>query len=841
MAEDKPEGEEMEEGAEVAEAQVPSEGDVWLRRRMDEMKKEKLETKKQAQRDAQKRREEEKRQAAERKAREESEKKEHEMEATISSRVRQGVAAVIEARRTQVSGQPMGRFQGSARPIFVCYAPEADGNERLFVYRFVRELQRRCGPDAVKIAFDWDKGTGPWAGAAFTASRHELLAAAKVVLCVTSPAFFASEMCQLELAACRHRVVHGALAPECLGNVTRAPSCHVVQVPYQVDKIFRDGAGEESELLVTCDALRITPERPPHDSAYEAAEEVQALLSNLDAVREYNGEYNVDMAFSTSTVWSEAEIKMWIKARQDAFKAGAMKGNTKPIAQWSRFDLQAYIDANGAAMARHCAPLYETHRIDGFVLPHLTDEMARELGVEAPAAREMLVDFVRRRAAMDTDSSVMEESPLSRMSDAELTDYLTEVFRGADKDDSGALDRHEFKLLIREANLGITAKDIGVIMEDVDINNDGEISFSEFVPTMVLLLRAYEAKRAAQTADEAEAKSLTAVAEDLVYRGRSKAQVGDALREIFKEADLNGNGVLDRKEFHHALVQMSISHDEGKNPRGLTRREIRALMHAADFDQDGMIQYEEFVPVALGCLVEQLKSKMVVAQINHGVEWLRNIIEEGFTREIGRKVSDVVARLPFEPNLKVEKAQVMTKTECKKVLIALSEEVLGLSLFQICILMTECKPDSSGAVDLQRFALLCATMIMSFFETARRQRRVAAMEAISQSEGAGALAAFRSYSKEECRKILGEYFVLADENGNGKLEPAELQNLLESLGTSELGLSKSEIQMLQAAIDEDNNNEIEYNEWIDFMISMLNYMESEQKVSGGFGLENISR
>ena len=134
-----------------------------------------------------------------------------------------------------------------------------------------------------------------------------------------------------------------------------------------------------------------------------------------------------------------------------------------------------------------------------------------------------------------------------------------------------------------------------------------------------------------------------------------------------------------------------------------------------------------------------------------------------------------------------------------------------------------------------------ATMIMSFFETARRQRRVAAMEAISQSEGAGALAAFRSYSKEECRKILGEYFVLADENGNGKLEPAELQNLLESLGTSELGLSKSEIQMLQAAIDEDNNNEIEYNEWIDFMISMLNYMESEQKVSGGFGLENISR
>ena len=47
--------------------------------------------------------------------------------------------------------------------------------------------------------------------------------------------------------------------------------------------------------------------------------------------------------------------------------------------------------------------------------------------------------------------------------------------------------------------------------------------------------------------------------------------------------------------------------------------------------------------------------------------------------------------------------------------------------------------------------------------------------------------------------------------------------------------------MLQAAIDEDNNEEIEYNEFINFMYDMLSYMESEASISGGFGLENIRR
>lgn len=155
--------------------------------------------------------------------------------------------------------------------------------------------------------------------------------------------------------------------------------------------------------------------------------------------------------------------------------------------------------------------------------------------------------------------------------------------------------------------------------------------------------------------------------------------------------------------------------------------------------------------------------------------------------------------------------------------------------------MTECKPDNRGCVDLHRYALLCATMIMSFFETARRQRRVAALDAIAQSGGASALAKFRNFSREECRAILSEIFVRADDNGNGKLEPHELANLLEGLGTSELGLGPVEIKMLQAAIDEDNNEEIEYNEFINFMYDMLSYMESEASISGGFGLENIRR
>ena len=44
------------------------------------------------------------------------------------------------------------------------------------------------------------------------------------------------------------------------------------------------------------------------------------------------------------------------------------------------------------------------------------------------------------------------------------------------------LSRTEFKNCLKAAKLGLTRKDINLIMSTVDANKDGSISYEEFVP-----------------------------------------------------------------------------------------------------------------------------------------------------------------------------------------------------------------------------------------------------------------------------------------------------------------------------------------------------------------------
>lgn len=76
----------------------------------------------------------------------------------------------------------------------------------------------------------------------------------------------------------------------------------------------------------------------------------------------------------------------------------------------------------------------------------------------------------------------VEDLLLHGMSKTELEALMLRVFRKADLDRSGLLNRAEFKVCLKAAKLGLTRKDINLIMSTVDINHDGQISYDEFVP-----------------------------------------------------------------------------------------------------------------------------------------------------------------------------------------------------------------------------------------------------------------------------------------------------------------------------------------------------------------------
>ena len=65
--------------------------------------------------------------------------------------------------------------------------------------------------------------------------------------------------------------------------------------------------------------------------------------------------------------------------------------------------------------------------------------------------------------------------------------------------------------------------------------------------------------------------------------------------------DVDGNGVLDRTEFRKCLSETEL---------GLERRDIQALMAAADANEDGGVDYAEFIALSQKVLLHLAREKV---------------------------------------------------------------------------------------------------------------------------------------------------------------------------------------------------------------------------------------
>jgi len=190
----------------------------------------------------------------------------------------------------------------------------------------------------------------------------------------------------------------------------------------------------------------------------------------------------------------------------------------------------------------------------------------------------------------------------AKMGDAELETYLKGIFVHADTDGSGALDEAEFATLIKESGIGMTRKGIFAIMEEADANNDGLIQYDEFLTLMVDVYKAQRATKEAADRMEIEENKAQEAATDIIMNQTPREEMEDTLGKMFRAADLDGNGSLDRNEFMACVQQFDF---------GLTAKEIKSLMAQVDKNADGLIEYDEFVPFAIDILIEVVKEKLL--------------------------------------------------------------------------------------------------------------------------------------------------------------------------------------------------------------------------------------
>ncbi|XP_057354111.1 calmodulin-like [Manis pentadactyla] len=133
---------------------------------------------------------------------------------------------------------------------------------------------------------------------------------------------------------------------------------------------------------------------------------------------------------------------------------------------------------------------------------------------------------------------------------------LKEAFSKFDKDGDGSINTQELGAVMQALGKNLSEAELKEIISKVDTDADGVISFPEFLEEMVRRMKAWRKKQ--------------------------------GLQEAFRVFDVDGNGYISVDELKQVMAKLGEE---------LSQEVLEAMIHEADVDQDGQVNYEEFVRI----------------------------------------------------------------------------------------------------------------------------------------------------------------------------------------------------------------------------------------------------
>lgn len=313
---------------------------------------------------------------------------------------------------------------------------------------------------------------------------------------------------------------------------------------------------------------------------------------------------------------------------------------------------------------------------------------------------------------------------------------IQDLFFEADADRNGWLNKQEFKNVMENlgTRLGFKENDVRHILAEADIDQDGRVSYEEFMGPAINVIEGIVAKWALQKNMEEKEDAFKAAEHEVVH-GIPEDELEDVLQRIFLAADRNGNGYLDSQEFELCLRDTEL---------GLTRKEINILRFYADENSDGRVQYEEFRPLCKELLIE-LKAQ----------EWLLPPQDE---QEIAFFLMDLF-RSNDEANTGVLPFQVVQEL--------MHSADMGLNRAQICAIMSEVEEQEDSMVPYERFVPKAAFMALTCqnYRDLVKQH-ISELETLRASEKWTSILGMSSSEMEE---TLYQAFAKYDEDGVARM------------------------------------------------------------------------
>jgi Ca2+-binding EF-hand superfamily protein len=225
--------------------------------------------------------------------------------------------------------------------------------------------------------------------------------------------------------------------------------------------------------------------------------------------------------------------------------------------------------------------------------------------VDTPRGESAKQEVRRLRLFLSEKYYVVEQQPVA----PSLQAYLEREFTIADVDGSGVLSSDEFWYMIREhLQLGLSDEDIAFLQSNGDLDNDGTVSWSEFIAMAPSLLQGmtrisdashrdwctfetddgtpyYFNKRTNETYWEKPGEMMAEEAQGAFSSMAPGLQ--HVLNEWFTSSDSDQSGVLSIKQFQVLLGKLLGLEVEDET--------IEKFKIKYDFDEDGSINWSEFV------------------------------------------------------------------------------------------------------------------------------------------------------------------------------------------------------------------------------------------------------
>ena len=253
---------------------------------------------------------------------------------------------------------------------------------------------------------------------------------------------------------------------------------------------------------------------------------------------------------------------------------------------------------------------------------------------------------------------------LHGMTKEQVEQVMTEIFQKSDADGSGALSVTEFQKCCKDADIGLTRKEINILMHQCDVDGDGTISYEEFIPLCF--------------------EMLTEILKDeLLMEKRSPSELEVFLLQMFQEADGAGMGTLDPLALKDVLRNCDF---------GLTRLQIHSILAEGDYDEEGQCNYMKFAPKAADLIYRMLDMD---AQMER-YEAIQALTEGGGSLDLVKGMSEAEVTNTLTAELQAADSAGSGILSLKQVQGVLAASSLGLTSQEVQALVSACDMAENG-------------------------------------------------------------------------------------------------------------------------------------------------